>query len=162
MRWSPPMRARRQRLHRRLRTLSRRRPSLHGRKAVALVVATRSTRNKKERLLPRLCPEGRQAELASALPMTLPHGWPWFLPEDGSGRSAKRHPDRSLDEATSCSQSQIGRDRHLRRCEAAQVEAASTLSVVVRWGPVMTAVNGTLVARPPRMPRYPVAPLAPP
>jgi hypothetical protein len=32
-----------------------------------------------------------------------------------------------------------------------QVEEASALSVVVRWGPVMTAVNGTLVARPPRM-----------
>jgi hypothetical protein len=33
----------------------------------------------------------------------------------------------------------------------AQVEAASVLSVVVRWGPVGTAVNGTLVARPARM-----------
>jgi hypothetical protein len=29
-----------------------------------------------------------------------------------------------------------------------QVEAALVLSVAVRWGPVMTAVNGTLVARP--------------
>jgi hypothetical protein len=32
-----------------------------------------------------------------------------------------------------------------------QVEAASVLSVVVRSGPTKTAVNGTLVARPPRM-----------
>jgi hypothetical protein len=32
-----------------------------------------------------------------------------------------------------------------------QVEAASMLSVVVRSGPMKTAVNGTLVARPPRM-----------
>ena len=30
----------------------------------------------------------------------------------------------------------------------AQVEAAVVLSVVVRWGPVRTAVNGTVVARP--------------
>jgi hypothetical protein len=28
------------------------------------------------------------------------------------------------------------------------VEVELALSVVVRWGPVMTAVNGTLVARP--------------
>jgi hypothetical protein len=32
-----------------------------------------------------------------------------------------------------------------------QVEEASALSVVVRWIPVMTAVNGTLVAWPVRM-----------
>jgi hypothetical protein len=51
---------------------------------------------------------------------------------------------------TTCSQSQFGRTHHLRRCGAAQVGAASVLSVVVRWGPVRTAVNGTLVARPPR------------
>jgi hypothetical protein len=50
-----------------------------------------------------------------------------------------------------CLQSQIGRDRHLQRCDAAQVDAASALSVVVRSGPVETAVNGTPVARPPRM-----------
>jgi hypothetical protein len=49
---------------------------------------------------------------------------------------------------TSCLQSQFGRDRYLRRCEGAQVDAASALSVVVGWGPVRTAVNGTLVARP--------------
>jgi hypothetical protein len=35
--------------------------------------------------------------------------------------------------------------------DAAQVDAASALSVVVRSGPVETAVNGTPVARPPRM-----------
>jgi hypothetical protein len=50
--------------------------------------------------------------------------------------------------ATPCSQSQIGRTRYLRRCEAGQVDAASALSVAVRWKPVMTVVNGTLVARP--------------
>jgi hypothetical protein len=33
----------------------------------------------------------------------------------------------------------------------ARVTAAVVLSVVVRWGPVTTAVNGTLVARPVRM-----------
>jgi hypothetical protein len=52
---------------------------------------------------------------------------------------------------TSCLQSQIGRDRHLQRGDAAHVDAASALSVVVRSGPVETAVNGTPVARPPRM-----------
>jgi hypothetical protein len=53
--------------------------------------------------------------------------------------------------ATPCSQSQIGQDRYLRRQGTAQVEAVLALSVVVRWGPVRTAVNGTLVARPSRM-----------
>src|SRR5215213_5980775 len=48
---------------------------------------------------------------------------------------------------TPCSQSQIGQDRHLRRWETAQVEAAVLLSVAVRWGPFRTAVTGTLVAR---------------
>ena len=57
-------------------------------------------------------------------------------------------PDRSLDEATSCSQSQIGQDCDLRRKRTVQVGEALTLSVVVRWEPVRTAVNGTLVARP--------------
>jgi hypothetical protein len=56
-----------------------------------------------------------------------------------------------LEPTTPCLQSQIGRDRHLQRCDAAQVDAASALSVVVRSGPVRTAVNGTPVARPPRM-----------
>jgi hypothetical protein len=53
-----------------------------------------------------------------------------------------------FDRVNTCSQSQIGRDRHLERCDAAQVDAASALSVVVRSGPVETDVNGTLVARP--------------
>lgn len=30
------------------------------------------------------------------------------------------------------------------------------MSVVDRWAPVETDMNGTLVARPPRMPQYPV------
>jgi hypothetical protein len=49
---------------------------------------------------------------------------------------------------TPCSQSQIGHYCHLRGWRTAQVEAELALSVAVRWGPVMTAVNGTLVARP--------------
>jgi hypothetical protein len=39
--------------------------------------------------------------------------------------------------------------------------AAVVLSMVVRSGPVRTAVNGTLVARPPMTTPVPVAPLAP-
>jgi hypothetical protein len=54
-------------------------------------------------------------------------------------------------EATPCSQSQIGRDCHLQRRDAAQVDADSPLSVIVRSGPFRTVVNGTLVARPVRM-----------
>ena len=69
--------------------------------------------------------------------------------------SRKHALNASLDQSTTCLQSQIGRDRHLRRCEAAQVVAASALSVVVGSCPVGTAVNGTLVARPPR--RTPVS-----
>jgi hypothetical protein len=57
----------------------------------------------------------------------------------------------SLDQSTTCSQSQIGRRCHLQGWGMAQVEAASQLSVVVRSGPFRTAVNGTLVARPARM-----------
>ena len=41
-----------------------------------------------------------------------------------------------------------------------QVEAASWLSVVVRWGPFRNAVNGTLVARSVRMTLHTAAPLA--
>jgi hypothetical protein len=37
-----------------------------------------------------------------------------------------------LEPTTPCLQSQIGHDRHLQKCEAAQVDAASALSVVVR------------------------------
>ena len=48
---------------------------------------------------------------------------------------------------TPCSQSQIGQVRYLRRPGTAQVEAPSWLSVIVRWRPVRTAVNGTVVAR---------------
>jgi hypothetical protein len=62
----------------------------------------------------------------------------------------------NLGGTTPCSQSQFGRDCHLRRCEVAQVEAASALSVVVRRGPIGTAGNGTLVARALRMIPVPV------
>jgi hypothetical protein len=54
-------------------------------------------------------------------------------------------------QATPCSQSQIGRCDHLRGWGMAQVEDASWLSVVIRSGPAKTLVNGTLVARLPRM-----------
>jgi hypothetical protein len=53
--------------------------------------------------------------------------------------------------ATPCSQSQIGHDCDLRLEKTVQVEEASALSVIVRWEPIKTAVNGTLVARTPRM-----------
>ena len=50
-------------------------------------------------------------------------------------------------QATSCSQSQFGRVHHLRRQGTAQVEPTAALSVIVRWEPLVTAVNGRLVAR---------------
>src|SRR4029453_9640716 len=53
---------------------------------------------------------------------------------------------------TPCSQSQIVQDCHLRRRGRALVECAAALSVVVRWEPVRTVVNGRLVARPGRRP----------
>jgi hypothetical protein len=56
-----------------------------------------------------------------------------------------------LEPTTPCLQSQIGQVRCLGRRGSALVEAALALSVVVRSGPVRTAVNGTLVARPVRM-----------
>ena len=64
--------------------------------------------------------------------------------------------------ATPCSQSQIGQDCDLRLERTVQVEEASALSMVVRWVPIKTAVNGTLVARPPRVTSISVAPLVPP
>ena len=63
--------------------------------------------------------------------------------------------------STPCSQSQIGQDHYLLWQRTAQVEAASALSVVVRWELVRTAVTGTLVARPVRTTWYSLAPLAP-
>jgi hypothetical protein len=56
-----------------------------------------------------------------------------------------------LEPAAFCLQSQIGPDRDLRRHGTALVEAASALSLGVRWGPVRTAMNGTVVARPARI-----------
>ena len=47
-------------------------------------------------------------------------------------------------------ESQFEQDCHLRKQETAQAEAAWVLSVVFCWGPIMTAVTGTLVARPVR------------
>jgi hypothetical protein len=48
-------------------------------------------------------------------------------------------------------QSQIRPYDDLRRETTPQLETTLALSVVVRWEPVRTAVNGTLVARPVRM-----------
>jgi hypothetical protein len=53
-------------------------------------------------------------------------------------------------QATPCSQSQIGQVGDLRREKTGAGEEALALSVVVRWGPAETAVNGTVVARPAR------------
>ena len=50
--------------------------------------------------------------------------------------------------ATPCSQSQIGQGLYLGQGRTAQLGPDLALSVVVRWKPVMTVVNGTLVARP--------------
>jgi hypothetical protein len=69
---------------------------------------------------------------------------------DGSEGQPSSNPDRSLDEATPCSQSQIGQVRHLRRSLPSQVELAVAVSVIVRWRPARTAVNGTVVTRPTR------------
>ena len=55
-----------------------------------------------------------------------------------------------LEPTTPCLQSQFGPDRHLRRQGTAQVEVAVALSMIVRWGPVRTAMNGMVVARPVR------------
>jgi hypothetical protein len=78
---------------------------------------------------------------------------PWAL-RSSATRNTIGQPDTarrcSLDQSTPCSQSQIGPDPHLRQQRTAQVEAALALSVVIRLGPAMTAVNGTLVARPAR------------
>ena len=54
------------------------------------------------------------------------------------------------DAATPCLQSQIGQDGYLGSWGAAQLTAVGVLSVVVRSEPVVTVVNGTLVARPVR------------
>jgi hypothetical protein len=69
-------------------------------------------------------------------------------PSNRDRQAGHRKPDHSLRQATPCSQSQIGGGRHLRSWRAAQVEGAVALSVVVRSGPIMTAMNGTVVARP--------------
>jgi hypothetical protein len=55
-----------------------------------------------------------------------------------------------LEPTTPCLQSQIGPSCHLRRQGTAPVEVAVALSVIFRWRPVRTAVNGTVVARPAR------------
>jgi hypothetical protein len=51
---------------------------------------------------------------------------------------------------TPCSQSRIGQDGYLGSWRAAQLTAVGVLSMVVRSEPVVTVVNGMLVARPVR------------
>ena len=55
-----------------------------------------------------------------------------------------------LEPTTPCLQSQIGQDLYLGHRGATQVMPDVVLSVAVRLGPVIAAVNGTLVARPAR------------
>jgi hypothetical protein len=55
-----------------------------------------------------------------------------------------------LEPTIPCLQSQIERCCYLRGWGMAQVGAASWLPVIVRWAPVRTAMNGTVVARPAR------------
>jgi hypothetical protein len=59
-------------------------------------------------------------------------------------------PSTDQHHLTTCLQSQIGQAAYLRRQGNLQVEATEALSVGVRWGPVRTSVNGTVVARPAR------------
>jgi hypothetical protein len=58
--------------------------------------------------------------------------------------------DHGLAKATPCFQSQIGQDRYLAKRLMAQLTPTVALSMTVRWGPLGTAMNGTLVARPQR------------
>jgi hypothetical protein len=44
-------------------------------------------------------------------------------------------------------QSQFGQKLYLGKQRTAQLKAAVVLSVVVRWGPAGTSVNGTIGAR---------------
>ena len=71
--------------------------------------------------------------------------------------SAVQFGDFRSSSMTTCLQSQIGQDRHLRRQGNSAGRTSLMLSVAVRPGPVMTAVNGTLVARPAARGRLPAA-----
>jgi hypothetical protein len=69
----------------------------------------------------------------------------------GSGRIGRSGTVRRmhLDHRSPACKARLG---EVVTCEvggAAQVEGAVALSVVVRSGPIMTAVNGTVVAQPP-------------
>jgi hypothetical protein len=78
-----------------------------------LVVAARSAPDREVCWLPRLCPEDRQTERATVLPMPLTKRSGVAPPDENSTRSPQRSTGRSLDEETPCLQSQIGRGRHL-------------------------------------------------
>jgi hypothetical protein len=57
--------------------------------------------------------------------------------------------------------SQIGQDLHLRRRATMQAGAVVVLSVVICWGPIVTGVNGRLVARPAGLTWHSAVSLAP-
>jgi hypothetical protein len=56
-----------------------------------------------------------------------------------------------LEPTTPCLQSQFGQGRDLARRRTAQVMAALGLSLGVRMRPLVSLVDGTVVARPARM-----------
>jgi hypothetical protein len=64
------------------------------------------------------------------------------------GPAGHGKPIQACNQSTTCLQSQIRRDRDLERWGPALLTGAMVVSVGVRWGPLVTAVNGTLVARP--------------
>jgi hypothetical protein len=89
----------------------------------------------------------------SRLGVLVPSGrgrlWRSGPPRPGTDRPAGHgKADASLDQSTPCSQSQIGQDPYLGEGRTAQLGPGLALSVAVRSKPVMTVVNGTLVARP--------------
>jgi hypothetical protein len=64
-------------------------------------------------------------------------GWPHT--SKGATPNLLSYWGQAADRKTTCSQSQIGQGRHLRRQGAAQVEVALALSVAVRSGPLLMA-----------------------
>jgi hypothetical protein len=87
--------------------------------------------------------------------------WPPILRDQGPIGRPARQADASFDESTTCSQSQIGRNRHLRNQGTAHVEVDVALSVSVRSGPVGTATRGTVVVRRREVPWHTVKASAP-
>jgi hypothetical protein len=105
-------------------------------------------------LIPGCCDPSREQSREHRGPVPSGRG---RLRRSGSPRPGTDRPARARQgqckprPSAICFQSQIGQDCDLRLERTVQVEDASALSAVVRWEPFRTAVNGTLVARPPRM-----------